>query len=148
MSSNESVREGVLEEEGDVEKDLTEVKVARTAEVRTEAVAAFKEYRNYNRIDLCAKGGWAQYLPGALGGGLPVPVLPRAPAVVDVSAGERAALPSASFFAPRGVAGGAGGVAAELPTSAVTSNGPAPAQYDVMADLLHANMFKVYSDML
>ena len=39
-------------------------------------------------------------------------------------------------------------MAAELPTSAVTSNGPAPAQYDVMADLLHANMFKVYSDML
>jgi hypothetical protein len=88
------------------------------------------------------------YLPGALGGGLPVPVLPRAPAAVDVSAGERVALPSASFFAPRGVRGGAGGVAAELPTSAVTSNGPAPAQYDVIADLLHANMFKVYSDML
>ncbi len=36
----------------------------------------------------------------------------------------------------------------ELPTSTVTLNGPAPAQYDVMADLLHANMFKVYSDML
>ena len=43
---------------------------------------------------------------------------------------------------------GSGGVAAEFPTSAVTSNGPAPAQYDVIADLLHANMFKVYSDML
>ena len=37
---------------------------------------------------------------------------------------------------------------AELPSSAVTLNGPAPAQYDVMGDLLHANMFKVYSDML
>jgi hypothetical protein len=69
--------------------------------VKAEALAAFKEYRNFNRIDLCAKGGWAQYLPGALGGGLPVPVLPRAPAAVDVSAGERVALPSASFFAPR-----------------------------------------------
>jgi hypothetical protein len=138
----------LVEEEGDVGEDLAEAKVARAAELRTEALAAFKEYRNFNRIDLCAKGGWAQYLPGALGGGLPVPVLPRAPAAVDVSAGERVALPSASFFAPRGVRGGAGGVAAELPTSAVTSNGPAPAQYDVIADLLHANMFKVYSDML
>ena len=39
-------------------------------------------------------------------------------------------------------------MSAELPTAAVTSNGSAPAQYDVMADLLHANMFKVYSDML
>ncbi len=122
--------------------------MARAAELRTEAVEVFKEYRNYDRIDLCAKGGWAQYLPGALGGGLPAPVLPRTPAAVDVSAGERAALTSASFFAPRGVSGGAGDVAAEFPTSAVTSNGPAPAQYDVMADLMHANMFKVSSDML
>jgi hypothetical protein len=39
-------------------------------------------------------------------------------------------------------------VTAELPTSAVTSNGPAPPQYDVMTDLLHVNMFKVYSDMM
>ena len=58
MSSNEAVREGVLEEEGDVEEDLAETKVARATELRTEAVAAFKEYRNYNRMDLCAKGGW------------------------------------------------------------------------------------------
>jgi hypothetical protein len=107
----------VLVEEGGVEEDLAEAKVPRAAELRTEAVAAFKEYRNFNRIDLCAKGGWAQYLPGALGGGLPVPVLPRTPAAVDVSAGERVALPSASFFAPRGVGEGAGGVAAELPSS-------------------------------
>jgi hypothetical protein len=99
----------LVEEEGDVGEDLAEAKVARAAELRTEALAAFKEYRNFNRIDLCAKGGWAQYLPGALGGGLPVPVLPRAPAAVDVSAGQRAVLTSASFFAPRGVAGGAGG---------------------------------------
>ncbi len=39
-------------------------------------------------------------------------------------------------------------MSAELPTSAVTLNGPAHTQYDVMADFLHANMFKVYSDML
>ncbi len=36
----------------------------------------------------------------------------------------------------------------ELPTSTVTLNGSAPVQYDVMADLLYANMFKVYSDIL
>jgi hypothetical protein len=107
----------LVEEEGGVEEDLAETKVVRTSEGRTEAVAAFKEYRNYNRIDLCAKGGWAQYLPGPLAGGLPIPVLPRAPVAVDVSTGQRAVLTSASFFAPRGVTGGAGGVAAELPIS-------------------------------
>jgi aminoglycoside phosphotransferase (APT) family kinase protein len=46
----------LVEEEGDVGEDLAEAKVARAAELRTEALAAFKEYRNYNRIDLCAKG--------------------------------------------------------------------------------------------
>jgi hypothetical protein len=30
----------------------------------------------------------------------------------------------------------------------VSMNEPAPVQYDVMVDLLHANMFKAYSDML
>jgi len=35
-------------------------------------------------------------------------------------------------------------VAAELPTATVTINDPAPVQYDLMADLLHANMFKAY----
>ena len=69
MSSNETVREGVLEEEGDVEEDLAETKVARATELRTETVEVFKEYRNYNGIDLCAKGGWAQYLPGPLASG-------------------------------------------------------------------------------
>ncbi len=99
----------LVEEESGVEEDLAEAKVARAAELRTESVAAFKEYRNYNRIDLCAKGGWAQYLPGPLAGGLPTPVLPRAPSAVDVSAGQRAVLTSASFFTPRGVGGGPGG---------------------------------------
>jgi len=89
----------LVEEEGDVGEDLAEAKVARAAELRTEAVVVFKEYRNYNRIDLCVKGAWTQYLPGPLGGGLPVPVLPRAPAAVDVSAGHRTVLTSASFFA-------------------------------------------------
>ncbi len=89
--------------EDDDEEEVDEINHAKLPELQTEALAAFKEYRNFNRIDLCAKGGWAQYLPAALGGGLPVPVLPRAPAAVDVSAGEHVALPSASFFAPRGV---------------------------------------------
>ncbi len=39
-------------------------------------------------------------------------------------------------------------MSAEPPTVAVSMNEPAPVQYDVMADLLHANMFKAYSDML
>jgi len=33
------------------------------AELRKEAVVTFSEYRNYNRMELCVKGGWAQYLP-------------------------------------------------------------------------------------
>ena len=36
----------------------------------------------------------------------------------------------------------------EPPTVVVSMNEPAPVQYDVMADLLHANMFKAYSDIL
>jgi hypothetical protein len=43
----------------------------------------------------------------------------------------------ASFFTPRGVGGGEGGVSAEPPTVAVSMNEPAPVQYDVMADLLY-----------
>jgi hypothetical protein len=39
-------------------------------------------------------------------------------------------------------------VAAALPTAEVALNEPPPVQYDVMTDLLHTNMFKVYSDML
>ncbi len=39
-------------------------------------------------------------------------------------------------------------MSAEPPTVAVSMNEPAPVQYDVMADLLHANMFKAYSDIL
>jgi hypothetical protein len=35
----------LVEEEDGVEEDLAEAKVARAAELRTEAVAAFKEYR-------------------------------------------------------------------------------------------------------
>ena len=42
--------------------------------------------------------------------------------------------------------GGEGGVSAEPPTVAVSMNEPAPVQYDVMADLMHANMFKTYSE--
>ena len=39
-------------------------------------------------------------------------------------------------------------MSAEPPTVAVSMDEPAPVQYDVMADLLHANMFTTYSDML
>ena len=36
---------------------------------------------------------------------------------------------------------------AALPTVAVAFNESPPVQYDLMSDLLHVNMFKVYSDM-
>jgi len=146
--SDDDAEEVVSEEEGGVELNLAEAKLARAAELRTEGEAAFSEYRKYNRIELCAKGGWAQYLPGELAGGLPAPVIPRGPAAVDVSAEQGAVPTRASFFTPRGVGGGEGGVSVEPPTVAVSMNEPAPVKYDVIADLLHANMFKAYSDML
>jgi hypothetical protein len=146
--SDDDAEEVVSEEEGGVEENLAEAKLGRAAELRTEGEAAFSEYRKYNRIELCAKGGWAQYLPGELAGGLPAPVIPPGPAAVDVSA-EQGALPTrSSFFTPRGVGGEEGGVSTEPPTVVVSMNEPAPVQYDVMADLLHANMFKAYSDIL
>ena len=37
---------------------------------------------------------------------------------------------------------------AALPTVAVVLNESSPEQYDLMSDLLHVNMYKVYSDML
>ncbi len=42
----------LVEEEGGVEEDLEEAKGTRITKLIMEAVVAFKEYRNYNRIDL------------------------------------------------------------------------------------------------
>ena len=39
-------------------------------------------------------------------------------------------------------------MAAALLTETVALNEPPAVQYDLMADLLHSNMFKVYSNML
>ena len=52
------------------------------------------------------------------------------------------------FFAPRSVTSGPGPVVAALPTEVVVWNESPPVQYDLMTDLIHVNMFKVYSDML
>ena len=50
--SDDDTGEVVSEEEGGVEEDLAEAKVARATELRTEGEAAFSEYRKYNRIEL------------------------------------------------------------------------------------------------
>ena len=48
------------------------------------------------------------------------------------------------FFDPRAATVSRDDVVPELPTESVGLNDPPPAQYDLMVDLLDANMFKVF----
>ena len=125
---------------------------ARAAELRKEAPLAFSEYRTYNRIQLTVQRGWDQYLPQAPAAQSPVPVVAVAAAGVAVAAGQGQQPAAAGFFAPRAAAAGAAAAAASVGPAVETApvgfnEAPAP-QYDLMADLLHADMFKVLSDML
>ena len=131
-----------------VEDDLEGARQARVAELRKEAPLAFSEYRSYNRIQLTAQRGWDQYLPQAPAAQSPVPVVGVAAAGVAVAAGQAQQPAAAGFFAPRPAAAATASVGPAVQTAPVGLNeAPAP-QYDLMVDLLHADMFKVLSDML
>jgi hypothetical protein len=106
------------------------------------------EYRSYNRIQLTAQRGWDQYLPQAPAAQSPVPVVGVAAAGVAVAAGQAQQPAAAGFFARRPVVGAAASVGPAVQTAAVGLNETPAPQYDLMADLLHADMFKVLSDML
>ena len=130
------------------EDDLEGARQARAAELRQEAPLAFSEYRSYNRIQLTALRGWDQYLPQAPAAQSPVPVVGVAAAGVAVAAGQGQQPAAAGFFAPRAPAAAVASVGPAVETAPVGLNeAPAP-QYDLMADLLHADMFKVLSDMV
>jgi hypothetical protein len=67
---------------------------------------------------------------------------------VSVAEGQAQQPAAAGFFARRPAAAAAASVGPAVQTAAVGLNeAPAP-QYDLMSDLLHADMFKVLSDML
>jgi hypothetical protein len=150
-----------------VEDILEEVRVVRAAELRKEAEVAFSEYRSYCRIQLTVQRGWDQYLPEkaaasrgvmatpppppaavAVTAGAAVPVVAPPAAAVVVAAGEAAQSGGAGFFAPRSPAAAAGPVRAAVPSVQVGLNAAAAAQYDLIADLLHVDLFKVLSDVL
>jgi hypothetical protein len=130
------------------EHDLEAARVARASELRKEAALAFVEYRYYNRMQLTAERGWDQYLPEAPVAQSPVPVIAAAVAGVAVAAGQAGQPAAAGFFARRPATAAAGPVGPAVPTSQVGLNEAPALQYDLMADLLHGDMFKVLSDML
>ncbi len=143
-----SVEEGMER----ADEDLEGAQVARGAELRKEAVLTFTEYRNYNRIELTTNRGWDQYLAKAQSAQSVAPLVPAAPvapADVAVTAGQQGQSTAAVFFDPRSsVTAAPGAVAAALPPTEVALNEPPAVQYDLMAYLLDADRFKVYSDML
>ena len=95
-----------------------------------------------------AQRGWDQYLPQAPAAQSPVPVVGVTAACVTVTTGQAQQPTSSVFFAPRPAAAATASVGPAVQTAPVGLNeAPAP-QYDLMADLLHADMFKVLSDML
>ena len=99
-------------------------------------------------MQLTAQRGWDQYLPQAPAAQSPVPVIGAAAAGVTVAAGQAQQPAGAGFFARRPAAAAAASVGPAVQTAAVVLNeAPAP-QYDLMDDLLHADMFKVLSDMV
>jgi hypothetical protein len=69
-------------------------------------------------------------------------------ATIAVAAGEAAQSAGSGFFAPRSPAAAAGPVRAAVPSVQVGLNAAATSQYDLIADLLHVDMFKVLSDVL
>ncbi len=109
---------------------------------------AFSEYRQYSRIQLTANRGWDQYLPKVSGAQSPTPVIVAASTHVGVDTGQPEQPADASFFVPRSAAVAAGPLTPALPTASADLNEAPTAQYDLMSDLLHTNMFKVLSDML
>ena len=152
---DEETAEASLEEEMEQmspEEQLEAAREARVLELRKETALPFIEYRNYNRIDLTTNRGWDQYLPKAPAAQSPAPVIATVPAVVavalNVAAGEPGQPTLVGFFAPRTATTSPAAVAPALPTTAVGLNEPPAAQYDLMTDLLDADMFKVYSDIL
>ena len=133
-------------------QEMEEVREACVLELKKAAPVAFMEYRNYNRIDLTTKRGWDQYLPKAPGAQCPDPMIVTAPAVVavvlNVAAGGPGQPRVAGFFAPRTATAATAAPVPALPTATVGLNEPPAVHYDLMADLLDTDMFKVYSDML
>ena len=120
---------------------------------------AFSEYRSYSRIQLTAQRGWDQYLPEkaappppaaavAVALGAAVPVVAPPAGAVTVAGGEATQSAGAGFFAPRSPAAAAGPVGGGVPSVQVGPNAAAAPKYDLMADLLHVDMFKVLSDVL
>lgn len=122
---------------------------------------AFVEFRSYSGVDLIKKRGWDQYLPKAPEAAAIPPVTAVAAVVLNVVAADEGGGAVTGFFAPRRstqaapapvlpLTTAAVGLAAgpPQPTAVVGLNETAAVQYDVMADLLDADMFKVYSDML
>ncbi len=123
---------------------LEGARLARAAELRKEAPLAFSEY---SRMQLTAQRGLDQYLSEAPAAQSPVPVIGAAAAGVAVAAGQAEQPAAAGFVAQRPATAAAGPVGPAVQTTKVGLNeAPAP-QYDLMADLLHADMFKVLSDM-
>ena len=85
---------------------------------------------------------------GSPGAQAPVPVIGAAAVGVAVAAGQEEQPATAGFFARRSATAAAGPVGPAVQTAQVGLNeAPAP-QYDLMAALLHSDMFKVLSDML
>ena len=78
---------------------------------------------------------------------LSVPPVVASPADVANRAGEPSQ-ETGGFFSPRTATVASAPVPPALPTAQGTLNGPTGTQYDLMADLLDTNMFKVYSDIL
>jgi hypothetical protein len=108
----------------------------------------FSEYRQYSQIQLTPNRGWDQYLPKAPEAQSAAPVIVATSAPVGVDVGQPEQPSSASFFVPRSATVASGPVPPALPTASVGLNEAPAAQYDLMADLLHDNMFKVLSDIL
>jgi hypothetical protein len=129
-----------------VEEDLKEVRVVRATELRKQAALAFSEYRNYSRIQLTAERGWDQYLPENPAAEDPVIATPAPAGAVVVAAGEAGQSAGPGFFAPRPATAAARPVRAAVPSAHVGLNDAAVPQYDLMTDLLHADMFTLFSD--
>ncbi len=143
--SDDEVEEVALQVDS-VEEDLEEARVVRAAELRKEAAVAFSEYRNYSRIQLTAERGWDQYLPENPAAEGPVIATPAPASAVAVAAGEAGQSTGAGFFAPRPATVAARPVRAAVPSAQVGLNDAAAPQYDLMADLLHSDMFTLLSD--
>ena len=122
--------------------------MARAAELRKQAALTFSEYRQYSRIQFTDNRGWDQYLPKEPEAQSADSVITASSAPVGVDAGQPEQPPATSFFVTRSATAVPGPVPPALPTAAVGLNEAPAAQYDLMSDLLHFNMFKVFSDML